>query len=60
MSLIGVIVYLVVIGVLLYVVNTVIPMPQWVKTVINVIAALAVCLWLLDAFGLYHTGLRIR
>ncbi len=51
MNLLHLVIVLVIIGVLLYVVNTVIPMVSWVKTVINVIVALAVCLWLLELLG---------
>jgi hypothetical protein len=52
MTLIGLIVVLVIIGVLLYLLNTVIPMDGKIKTIINVIVIIAVCLWLLEAFGL--------
>ncbi len=45
-------VQLVVIGVLLYLLNTLVPMDQRIKTIINVIVILAVCLWLLEGFGL--------
>jgi hypothetical protein len=59
-NMISILVTLVIFGVILYVVNSVIPMPAWMKTLINVIAALGICLWLLDAFGLYSTHLRLR
>jgi uncharacterized protein YhhL (DUF1145 family) len=52
MSIIGLIVALVVVGVLLYLVNTVIPMAPPIKTILNVVVVVAVCLWLLQAFGL--------
>jgi nitrate reductase NapE component len=52
MTIIGLIVVLVIVGVLLYLLNTVIPMDAKIKTIINVIVVLAVCLWLLEAFGL--------
>ncbi len=53
MSLISLLVLLVIVGAVLYLVNTIVPMPAWLKTVINVIAAVAVFLWVLQAFGLY-------
>lgn len=56
---IGILVTLVIYGVLLFIVNNVIPMPAWLKTVINVIAALGICVWLLDAFGIYHSNWRL-
>lgn len=51
MSLIGLIVVLVIVGVLLYLVNTVIPMDGKIKTIINVLVILFVCIWLLQALG---------
>lgn len=57
--LVSIIVSLILVGVLLYVVNDVIPMPDWVKKLINVIAMVVVLVWLLDVFGVYHTNLRL-
>ena len=50
---IGLIVTLIIVGVLLYLLNTLIPMDARIKTIINVIVILAVCLWLLEGFGLF-------
>jgi hypothetical protein len=55
MSLIQLIVVLVVVGVALYLVQT-IPMDQTIKTIIRVVVILAVILWLLEAFGLLSGG----
>ncbi len=44
---------LIVLGVVLYLINAVVPMEPWVKTIINALAALFIALWLLQAFGLY-------
>jgi uncharacterized protein YhhL (DUF1145 family) len=52
MTVIGLLVTLVIVGVLLYLVNTVIPMAQPIKTILNVVVVILVCLWLLEAFGL--------
>ena len=56
------IVFLVIIGVVLWAINTLIPMDQKIRSIINVIVILAVCLWLLQVFGLLHGGpvLRLR
>lgn len=52
MSLIGLIVTLCVIGLLLWAVNTVIPMDAKIKQIIYVVVIVAVCLWLLQVlFG---------
>ena len=52
MSLISIIVVLVVIGVLLWLLNTYIPMDGKIKTILNVVVVIAVILWLLSAFGI--------
>jgi len=52
MDIIQVLIFLIVIGVIWYLVTTYIPMPQPIKTVITVIAVLALCIFLLQAFGL--------
>lgn len=62
MTLVGLLVILVGVGVLLWLVNNLLPIDPKIRTIINVIVVLAVCLWLLDAFGLLHGGpvLRVR
>ncbi len=52
MSLIALIVLLIVIGVLLWVVNTQIPMDATIKKIINIVVIIVVCLWLLSVFGI--------
>jgi len=47
MELIQIIIILVVIGVLLWLVNTYIPMDEKVKQILNVVVIIAVVLWLL-------------
>ena len=59
-SLVGLLVTLVIVGVVLWLVNTMIPMDAKIKTIINVIVVLAVCLWLLNVFGLFSGGPVIR
>jgi DMSO reductase anchor subunit len=51
MSLISVLITLVVVGVLLWLVNTYIPMDGKIKKVLNVVVVIVVVLWLLSAFG---------
>lgn len=50
MPLITVLVVLVVVGVLLWAVQTVIPMDAKIKQIITVVAIVSVCLWLLSLF----------
>jgi hypothetical protein len=47
---------LIVIGVILWVVNTYIPMDATIKKILNVVVVLFVIFWLLQAFGLLNTG----
>jgi hypothetical protein len=52
MPLINVVVTLIVVGVLLWLVNTYIPMDGKIKRLLNIVVVIAVVLWLLNAFGL--------
>jgi hypothetical protein len=62
MPLIQLLVLLIIIGVVLYLVNNLIPMDAKIKTIINVVVVVVVCLWLLDVFfgmgalGSYRIG----
>ncbi len=52
MSLVSLIVVLIVVGVLLWLVNTFIPMDAKIKSILNALVVIGVILWLLQAFGL--------
>jgi len=57
MSLISLIITLVVIGVLLWLVNSYIPMDGKIKSILNAVVVICVVVWLLYAFGiLNHSG----
>jgi len=51
MSLVSVIVVLIVVGVLLWLINTYVPMDGKIKNILNIVVVIAVVLWLLQAFG---------
>lgn len=51
MSLISLIITLIVVGVLLWLVNTYIPMDPKIKQVLNIVVIIVVVLWLLNVFG---------
>jgi hypothetical protein len=51
MSLISLIVTLVVVGVLLWLVNSYIPMDGKIKRILNVVVVICVVVWLLSVFG---------
>ncbi|RPI71828.1 MAG: hypothetical protein EHM47_09400 [Ignavibacteriales bacterium] len=52
MSLITLVLILVVVGVVLWLINTYIPMQSTIKKILNVVVIIVVILWLLSAFGL--------
>jgi hypothetical protein len=60
MSLIGLVLVLVVVGVLLWTVNAYVPMAPPIKAIVNVLVTIAVLLWLLNAFGLVSAGPPVR
>jgi hypothetical protein len=54
MPLLQVVLVLIVVGVLLWLVNTYIPMAGSIKSILNAVVVIVVVLWLLNAFGLLH------
>lgn len=61
MPLIQLIIVLVVVGVGLWLINNFIPMERTIKTILNIVVAIAVIIWLLSAFGILGslTGMRV-
>ncbi len=60
MPLINIVVMLIIVGVGLYLINRYIPMASSIKTILNVVVVVVVCVWLLQIAGLW-TGLpRLR
>jgi hypothetical protein len=51
MSILNVLIVLIVVGVLLWLVNTYIPMDAKIKQILNIVTIIAVVIWLLKAFG---------
>ena len=62
MSLIGLVLTLVVVGILLWLLNNYVPMDHKIKTIINVVVVIVVILWVLQAFGVLCSlrDVRIR
>ncbi len=52
MSLISLVITLIVVGVLLWLVNTYIPMDGKIKKILNIVVVICVVIWLLYAFGI--------
>jgi hypothetical protein len=60
MPLIYIVFVLIVVGMALWLINTYIPMAGSIKTILNVVVVLAVCVWVLKAAGLWGTVLNYR
>jgi hypothetical protein len=60
MPLIQILIALVVVGVLLWLVNSFIPMAGSIKSILNAVVVIVVVLWLLNVFGLFHSFSRIH
>lgn len=52
MSILTVFLVLIVVGVILWLVNSYVPMDGKIKKILNIVVIIAVVLWLLKAFGL--------
>ena len=60
MPIIQLVIILVVIGVVLWLINTYIPMQSTIKTILNAVIIIAVVLWLLSIFGVIGDISTIR
>ena len=60
MPLIQLVLILVVVGVVLWVINSYIPMQATIKKILNVVVVIVVILWLLSVFGLIGNLSTIR
>ncbi len=60
MPLITLVVVLIVVGVLLWLVNTYIPMDRKIKSILNAVVVIGVVLWLLKVFGLLDSFTNIH
>lgn len=54
MLLITVIIVLIVVGVVLWLINTYVPMDRKIKNILNAVVVIVVVLWLLEVFGVLH------
>jgi predicted membrane protein len=54
MPLLNLIVPLVVVGVVLWLINRYIPMANSIKTILNVVVVVVVCVWVLQSVGLWN------
>jgi hypothetical protein len=59
--LLEIVIVLIVVGVILWLINTYIPMAAPIKSLLNAVVVIALVVWILKAFGLWHylTNLRV-
>lgn len=55
MSLLTILLVLVVAGIILWLVNTYIPMDGTIKKILNIVVVVILIIWLLKAFGLFQS-----
>jgi len=60
MPLINLLLILVVVGVVLWLVNTYLPMDPKIKTILNIVVVIVVVIWLLRAFGILGSLSQFR
>lgn len=60
MPILTVLLVLVVVGVILWLVNTYIPMDRKIKSILNAVVVILVILWLLKTFGLLNSLSRMH
>jgi flagellar motor component MotA len=53
MSILTILIVLIVAGVLLWLINSYIPMDGKIKTILNVVVVIVIIVWLLKAFGVF-------
>ena len=60
MSLVSIIIALIVVGVVLWVINTYIPMDGKIKGILNIVVVVGVILWLLQSFGVFDSAITVH
>jgi hypothetical protein len=60
MPLVTVLLVLIVVGVLLWLVNTYIPMDSKIKNIFNIVVVIFVIIWLLKVFGIFDSLMSVH
>ena len=60
MSLVSIVVALIIVGVVLWAINTYIPMDGKIKGILNIVVVVGVILWLLQGFGVLQSGIPVN
>ncbi|WP_291092877.1 MULTISPECIES: Thivi_2564 family membrane protein [unclassified Flavobacterium] len=55
MPILNILIVLIIVGFLLWAVNTYIPMDKKIKSIFNLVVVIAVIIWLLKVFGLFDS-----
>jgi len=60
MALLDILIAIIVVGVLLWIINTFIPMDHKIKRIFNLVVVIALIIWLLKVFGLFSYLMNIH
>jgi predicted membrane protein len=60
MPLLNLVVVLIIVGVVLYLINRYIPMAASINTILNIVVVIGVCVWVLQAVGLWDNVRSFR
>jgi hypothetical protein len=62
MPLLTILLVLIVVGVVLWLINTYIPMDRKIKNILNIVVVIVVIIWLLQVFGIMGplSGVRVK
>jgi hypothetical protein len=60
MSLLSLLLVIIIVGVLLWAVNTYIPMDHKIKNILNIVVVIVVIIWVLKVFGLFSYLMNIQ
>jgi len=60
MALLDILIAIIVVGVLLWIINTFIPMDHKIKRIFNIVVVIALIIWLLKVFGLFSYLMNVH
>lgn len=60
MPLLTILLVIIIVGVLLWAVNTYIPMDHKIKNILNIVVVIIVIVWLLKVFGIFSSLMNIQ
>ena len=60
MPLLSILIVIIVVGVLLWIINSFIPMDNKIKQIFNIVVVIALVIWLLKAFGVFSYLMNVQ